>query len=237
MKTKIWPIIPAIILFMACQLYAVPEDKIFTSSGQILPGEEWGNVYIYNDDTIADMLGGLVDGIGTYDASMVNVIDGSVNTLEGHEFSTANISGGGVYSVFTWDHAKTNLSDGGSITSLGAGGAFGTVNMTGGITEYLRVGDSGSINLHGGIVSEYLNAWDFATVNIYGYGFNYDPSAGNWNGGQLTGFYLDDTTFTIDLYDAQTYNHINLIPEPATFLLMSLGSLILIRHRNNKAIM
>jgi len=237
MKTKICVIITGVLLFTATRLAAVPEDKIFTSSGQILPGEEWGNVYIYNDYTIVDMLGGNVDSIGTYDASMVNVIDGSVNTLEAHEFSTANVSGGYVYTLWARDSGTANLSDMGSVVSLSARGSFGKVNMTDGTTEYLRAGDSGTINLHGGIVSEYLNAWDFATVYIYGYGFNYDPSAGNWNGGQLTGFYLDDTAFTIDLYDAQTYNHINLIPEPATVLLVSLGSLMLRRRRNNKAIM
>ena len=68
MKTKICLIVPAVILFTAPQLQAVTENKTFTSSGQILPGEEWNNVYIYNDDTVVDMLGGGADGIGTYDA-------------------------------------------------------------------------------------------------------------------------------------------------------------------------
>ncbi|MHC4705729.1 MAG: hypothetical protein ACYS8I_01410, partial [Planctomycetota bacterium] len=44
-------------------------DKTFTSSGQILPGEEWNSVHIYNDDTVVDMLGGFVEGMATYDAS------------------------------------------------------------------------------------------------------------------------------------------------------------------------
>ena len=236
MKTKIWPIIPAIILFMACQLYAVPEDKIFTSSGQILPGEEWGNVYIYNDDTIADMLGGLVDGIGTYDASMVNVIDGSVNTLEGHEFSTANISGGYVYGAHALDHSVVNFSGDASSVTIGAGD-FGTLNMTGGIADNVGASYSGTLNLYGGIIEDSLGASREAVINVYGYGFVYDPTAGSFDAGQLTGFWLDDTPFTIDLYGVETYSHINLVPEPATVLLVSLGSLMLRRYRNSKAIM
>jgi len=212
MKTKIITILSAaiILFFTASELTAV-EDKIFTSSGQILDGEEWENVYIYNDDTIVDMLGGTIDGIATYDASTVNVTGGHVNTLEALEFSSANISGGSVYGVFTWDHATTALSTGGNITSLGAGGELGTVNMSGGTTVFLRAGDSGIINLYGGNVTNYLNAWDSATVNIFGYNFNYDPVAGSWGGGQLTGFWNDDTAFTIDLYGSETYSHINLV--------------------------
>jgi hypothetical protein len=79
MKTKVITIVAsaAILCFTASELTAV-EDKIFTSSGQILPPEEWSNVYIYNDDTIVDMFGGLVDGIATYDASTLNITGGLV---------------------------------------------------------------------------------------------------------------------------------------------------------------
>jgi hypothetical protein len=211
MNTKIWLVIAAGMILMVCQTGVAAEDKIFTSSGQIVDGEEWNNVSIYNDDTIVDMLGGNVDRMGTYDASTLNVTGGHVSTLDAHEFSTANISGGYVHGASASDSARVILSGTASVVSLSARGSFGTVNMTGGTTEYLRAGESGTINLHGGIVSQYLNAWDFATVYIYGYGFDYDSNGGNWNGGQLTGFYLDDRPFTIDLYSSETYLHIDLI--------------------------
>ena len=36
-------------------------DKYFYSSGQILPGETWDSVFVYNDGTTIDMTGGLID--------------------------------------------------------------------------------------------------------------------------------------------------------------------------------
>jgi len=231
MKTKIITILAvSIISFTTPELTAV-EDKIFTSSGQILPGEEWNNVYIYNDDTIVDMLGGDVDGIGTYDASTINVTGGHVNTLDALEFSTANISGGFVYGLNAKNNSIVNFSDDAQALSLGSGGDLSTVNMIDGITEYLRAGNCGIINLYGGVVSEYLNAWDSSTVNIYGHSFNYNPAGGSWNGGQLTGFYLDDAPFTIDVYDMQTYSHVNLIPEPASLVLLAIGCLLIKRKK------
>lgn len=228
MKRKVIAIFAAAVIlsFTTPELTAV-EDKIFTSSGQILPGEEWNNVYIYNDDTIVDMLGGDVDEIGSYDTSTINVTGGYVMILSALELSTANVSGGIVAGLESWDYSTVNLLGTGSVFSLNARGEFGTINMTGGTTEYLRASDNSIINLYGGLVTEHLNAWDSSTVNIYGHSFNYNPAGGSWNGGQLTGFYLDDAPFTIDLYDMQTYNHVNLIPEPASLVLLACGALLL----------
>jgi hypothetical protein len=227
---KILTIVGAVLLFTTSQTHAAL-NKDFTTSGHILPGEELNSVGIYNDDTVVNMLGGLVDQMQTYDASIFNVAGGEVYSLYARESSSANIFGGSVRSVFTWDYATTNLYDGGSVFSLGAGGQSGVVNMAGGVTEYLRAGESGIINLYGGLVTNCLDAWDSATVNTYGYGFNYNHSAGSWDGGQLTGFWLDGTAFSIDLYAPSTYDHINLIPEPGSLALLSLGGLLLRRRR------
>ncbi len=197
----------AVIFLAAPQLYA--DDKIFTSSGQILPGEEWENVYIYNDDTIVDMLGGDVDGIATYDTSTVNITGCYVNTLGTREFSVANVSGGYVYGIFTWGHAALNFSGDVATVSLSAHD-FGTVNITGGTIEYLGAYDSGIINLYGGLVSNCLLARNSAVVNIYGYDLIKTTSNGSYGYGQVYGFWSDGTAFTIDLNGSETYSHINL---------------------------
>lgn len=227
-KTKIIAIVAAAVIlsFTAVQLYAVPIDKIFTSSGEILDGEEWNNVSIYNDDTIVDMLGGDVESIGTYDASTINVTGGHVMTLGALEFSTANVSGGEVYSLSAWDSAKVNFSNDASVFSLGSGGDFGTVNMTGGSTEYLRAGDFGNINLYAGLVTDSLNAWDFATVNIFGYDLVKTSSGGRYGCGQVYGFFADGSSFTIEFSTFETYSHINLIPEPGSLILFAFGCVL-----------
>jgi len=229
MKTQ-KSIIIGLILLIPFQLYGVPDDKIFTSSGHILPGEEWGNVRIYNDGTLVNMLGGHVDSMGTYNASMLNVTAGYVSTLEAHESSIANISGGYVHGAHALEQAVVNFFNNASAVTIGAGD-YGTLSMIGGTADNVGASYSGTLNLYGGIINRHLGASREAVVNIYGYGFNYDPLGGAYDGGQLTGFWLDDTAFTIDLYGIETYSHVNLIPEPATILLFGLGGLMLTKRR------
>jgi hypothetical protein len=229
MRGEIALIIAFVAVCAASEVLAVG-DKAFTSSGQILPGEEWNIVSVYNDDTVVDMLGGLVDGMGTYDASTLNITGGFVSTLDALEYSSANISGGYVYGSHARGYSTVNFFETAGGLSLSARD-FATVNMTGGTSEYVRAGESGTLNLYAGLVTDSLDGWGSAIINIYGYGFNYDPSGGNRDGGQLTGFWLDDTPFTIDLYDPDTYSHINLVPEPSSLALLALGSLLLRRRR------
>lgn len=218
------------VVFATVKVYAL-EDKIFTSSGQILPGEEWENVYIYNDDTIVDMLGGTVlDYIATYDSSNLNVTGGDVMGIYAFDNSVATVSGGGLWGIHALDYATVNFSGNAETKGLGAE-SFGTVNMIGGIVEHIGASESGKVNLYGGTVTDFLGASDFAIVNIYGYDFTYDPMGGDLDGGQLTGFWLDSTPFTIDLYGVETYSHINLIPEPGSLILFLIGSLFLRRRR------
>ena len=110
-----------------------------------------------------------------------------------------------------------------------------TVDMFGGNVGLIEAWNYSTLNLHGGTISDYLLAYgdDSLTVNIYGYGFYYNPLSGDHRGGQLTGFWLDDTPFIIDLYYddtpggpiIDTWPHIVLIPEPATILLLGLGAI------------
>jgi hypothetical protein len=223
MKTKSYVIMTGVVLLAACSAQAVLTDKTFTSSGQILPGEEWSNVYIYNDDTVVDVLGGFADYISTYDGSTLNVFDGQAE-VGAFDYSSINISGGELSGVQAMDDATIYFSNGATSGWLDIY-ASGTINVTGGSSDFLRAGGSGTFNLYGGYVGDFLSAWDVSVVNVYGYGFSYDPLGGAREGGQLTGMWLNDTPFSIDLYDAQTYEHINLIPEPSCLALLAVGAL------------
>jgi len=216
-----------VVLLPAAGASAYP-DKYFYSSGQILPGEHWNNVYIYNDDTVVDMLGGGADGIGTYDASTVNILGGYVSTLSTLDLSTANVSGGYVYILGAMGQSTATFS------GLAAGMSFGvedsaTLNVTGGMVDAVGAMEQGTLNLRGGVVSDCLGARDLSTVNIFGYNLAKAPTGGTYGYGVVSGYWWDETPFTINLNGSETYSRINLIPEPATLLLLAFGAFALRR--------
>ena len=231
MKTKIITILAAIMLLPVSKVRAVLD---IYSDTVIQEGDYYDTVVnVYDtppDNTTVDMTGGFVHNLRPYDSSIINMTGGEIQTLETFNTSTANISGGSIYGVSAWDYTTVNLSVTGNVTALHAR-VSGTINMMGGSAEYLGAIDSGTINIYGGLITESLGAWNDAVVNIYGYGFNYDPTAGTRDGGQLTGFWLDNSFFTIDLKTLETYSHINLIPEPSSFLLLLLGYILLKRKK------
>ena len=162
----------------------------------------------YINDTIQD--GNFLDNVYTWNNAVVDMTGGQIDSLDTFNFSVVNLDGGNVIEgVYVWNESTLNMS----------GGSIGWS---------LEVTDSGTASLYGGLITDYLYATDSSVIDIYGYGFDYDPNAGNWNGGQLTGFWLDDTVLSIDFLDnidvdSTYYDHVNLIPEPATLLLLGFG--------------
>jgi len=137
--------------------------------------------------------------------------------------TTVDMFGGSVASLRTYDSSIVNINTGEVWASIAANN-LSTVNICGGTVtlDSLIVWDSATLNIYGGNFSS-GNAPLFSessTVNIYGYDFNYD-------GWTLTGFLQDDSPFIFTELTDLNYPHINLIPEPSTFLLFGLGVLLL----------
>ena len=214
----------AVLLFAETGLYAVPE-KIFTSSGYIFPGDEYGIVRIYNDDTVVNMLGGSADYIATYDRSTLNVVYGQTQS-EAFDYSLINIYGGTHSGVLASDNGIVNFS-GDSVSWYLLASDFGVINMIGGTVEALGAAGSGTLNLYYGQVTDVLSVYDNAVVNIFGHDLGKTNVGGEYGYGQVYGFLLDDLPFVIDFYTPEAYSHTNLIPEPGTLLLLGLGGLIL----------
>ena len=171
MKTKIITILAATLLAGISQAQA---DTVWLSGyHEIIDGDIYTEIWMYNDAT-ADMFGGDVFKLETF-----------------------NVTG---FDMFT------------------------------GVMDILDVHDNSTINIHGGSLGT-LGAADDSSVNLYAYDVTYHPTGGYYDRGWVEGKYLaDDLSFTFDLIHMDSLSHINVVPEPATLLLVCLGCM-LVRRR------
>ena len=170
------------------------------------------DVDFYHDATIEN--GDVYSIVSVYDTppnhTTVGMYGGTVITLWTYDSSIANIYGGKILgSIETYNLSTVNIHAG-SVT-----------------LDFLAVEGSSMLNIYGGNFSSgnapYFS--DSSTVNIYGYGFNYD-------GWTLTGFLQDGSPFIFTELTDLNYPHINLIPEPSSILLFALGAILLRKRKS-----
>ena len=212
-------------------LYTYDNSNINMSAGQVhtFNALNNSNISIYGG-TI-----GRLNGSGSTNLTITNVeiTDGFYVNSNG----SINFSGGSVAGHFcVYDSTTIDFSGGVSSHILGAYDTS-TVNITGGIMDELRAWGYGTLNLHTGSIA-YLDARDDGVINIYGKNLTMTSTGGSYGYGWVSGFWANDVSFTIDFNNAEAHTHVNMIPEPATFLLLGLGGLLLrkrsyIRHRNS----
>ena len=88
-------------------------------------------------------------------------------------------------------------------------------------------------------VIDHLMAFNMQRVYIYGMDFVYNPTAGKYDGGQLTGLWESGTPFSLDLRDTwdaahtDTYSNLVLVevPEPATMMLLAIGGVVRLKRK------
>jgi len=216
------------LLASICQKTQAAQNKFFYSDGNIMPGEQWENVYVYNVGTTVNMLGGNVDGIASFNASTVNISGGYASGVNALDFSTVNVTGGYVSGLDAYDNGTITFSGNASAHSVVAFDS-GNIIMTGGTTDYLVGGYSVTIDLYGGTISDLLSVGDLATANIFGYNLSKVPTGGTYGYGQVSGYWENGESFSINLYNPEAYSHIKLIPEPCSLMLLGFGVLALIR--------
>lgn len=241
MKRKIQITITVAVFFvMGPEAVQALVDWEVYSDNSIIDGDDYLFVDVYDtppDTTTLDVMGGHSHWITAHDESTINISGGTVVNLENMELSTSNITGGELYGeIWTYDQSTVNLIDG-DVNWIWSGGNS-TVNLTGGESFAIRAQGNSHVNISDGQIIERLIAFESSIIDVFGYGFQYDPSGGDWDGGQLIGLWQDGTPFSID-FDNWTeqngiaYNHVNLhvVPEPATLAFFLTGVLLFQRRK------
>ena len=152
---------------------------------------------------------------------------------------TLLMTGGQGEDLFLTDWSTATIEDTNPIIGELNGGiweiataSYSELSISGGEINDLGVHHESIINLSGGQILGDLTVYNLTSwVHIFGYGFNNDP----FGGSPLTGFWPDDTPFSINLVDStiSTYDQIifHEIPEPASLLLFGLGGFVLRKKR------
>ena len=193
-----------------------------------MTGGKVGALFIY-DFSVVNISGGIVIGqfysfhpenndgddlflcppefcVNVFDHSTVNVSGGLVDGIKCEDWGTVNISGGN-FSVAFSDHATVYITDG--CVRLVAWGEFAPWGQ--------KYEDNSHLYLSGGQILGGVLLKDNATMEVYGYGFAYDPNgcdANNpkfSNGGRLTGFWRDGRAFSINFMDFRNHSYDNVI--------------------------
>ena len=234
---KIITILVAVLLVSAANARAVT-DKDFYSNGVIQHGDEYSNVGVYDtvgDHTIVDMTGGTVDSLCAHHESIVNVSGGDIATLRSRDSSSVNVFGCSIYELYADDRGTVHIWDNAHVDILRTRSDSMTT-VAGGTLGLISASRFGSVNLIGGLIYDYLAAGDSGIINIYGYHLTKIDTGGHYGSGFVSGEWLDKTAFNIDLSGPGTYSRIifHEIPEPATVLLIVIGSVCLGKRRSMK---
>jgi len=216
-------------------------------------------LFAYDSSTV-NISGGRVTYLRTYNSSSVNISGGwvgdwEVQSIRAHDTSNinvyngANLVGDSFGSLDVFDSAVLNVY-GGLLNLFVVAWDSSVVNVHGGYLFQLGQGANSTVNIYGGYMEVFgrnIVVPETATMNIYGYGFNYEPEAEwrSWNGpadgwwvSKLTGHGFDGVPITYwGLPDPAAFPNITLIPEPATVMLLLAGGIFLVgknrkRHEN-----
>jgi len=119
-----------------------------------------------------------------------------------------------------------NISGNASVGMATSGGS-GIFNIYGGTIDQLTANGNSVVNLMGGTYATYIGAELSTRINVFGYDLAKTNTGGTYGYGQITGFWQDGSSFTINLAGSGAYLVTNLIPEPTTFLLFGIGTFLL----------
>jgi hypothetical protein len=143
-----------------------------------------------------------------------------------------DIFGGNIFTLDAFDITITNWYDGQMDILRPHDDSI--VNIYGGTLDTLGTGGNSIVNLYGGNLNR-LGITDNGLLNLYAYDVIYHPTGGLYDRGWIEGRYIrSDLYFNLDFVVLDTFSHINIIPEPSTLFLLSLGCLLFKKQKKYK---
>lgn len=144
-----------------------------------------------------------------------------------HNDATADMWGGDVFQLGTLDSSELSMYSGTMDYLLVRGNSI--VNIHSGDLNRLIVYTSGYYKYHEDD-GTYEYIYDNGLVNLYAYDVLYHATNGN---GWIDGKYIaNDQYFVFEDISPTVYtSHINIVPEPTTFLLLGSGGILLRKRR------
>ncbi len=104
---------------------------------------------------------------------------------------------------------------------------YATANIYDGDIEWLFIQGNSIVNIYAaGDTLEMFAAGNDSVAYLYAYDVTYHSTGGLEGDGWIEGIYIsNDAPFSFSFYNDVSYLHLNIVPEPTSFLLFALGVL------------
>lgn len=226
----------------------------FYTDGTIQDGDVYDIVHVMDDATV-DVLGGQVNQLRGHASSTQNLYAGSVGYVSVTSTSVFNLQGILSAWVDIGSSATFNINTG--IFEGQVMGSGGRINVNGGVVDFVTdsyISNFSVMDIYGGEVAfDGMMISRQAVLNVYGgnvafertgwgAAFGLSPTAAfnvyysdiilGGARGQIAGYHLlDGSEFLLDQFTQEEIDLITFIPEPATFLILATGGILLRRRK------